>query len=331
MENDIDHITMILGRIFILLQYIPQLIIPLFGGYLAFCGEITIGQFLSSTSIVALIVLPIESLLEVLKTSKEIEAAGKEIEEILNLEEEEVLDEIDKTQDAYQEKKKSVHIGKERTILEIKNLTFGYQESKPILDNVNLKVTEGEHIILLGQSGSGKSTLINLISGFYPVKQGEILIKNVQVSSKMINRIRQMISYVPQHPYIFQGSVAENIAMGKEYTREEIQEAARAAQADQFIRQLPEGYDTRIGNGILELSGGQMQRIGIARGILKNCDLFILDEPTRALDPQSELQFVQELREILGNRTFIMITHRKSVIGQDDRVLSLKGGKIVEE
>lgn len=330
LENEIDRINMTLGRVFILLQYIPQLIIPLFGGYLAFRGEITMGQFLAFGSSVGLIVLPIEKLLEVLKTSKEIEPAGEEIERILNWEEEEGVDEVEKTKDVCLKQGESISGGQERTILEIKNLTFGYQQTKPVLENVNLKVSEGEHIILLGESGSGKSTLINLISGFYPVKQGEIFVDHLQVNPETISRVRERISYVPQQPYIFQGSVAENIAMGKAYSREEIEKAAKAAQADQFIKQLPEGYDTKIGNGILELSGGQMQRIGIARGILKKCDLFILDEPTRALDPQSEQQFVKELREILKNRTFLMITHRKAVMNKEDRVLALKGGRIVE-
>ena len=118
--------------------------------------------------------------------------------------------------------------------------------------------------------------------------------------------------------------------MGKNYSREEIEEAAKAAQADAFVRQLPDGYDTEIGNGILNLSGGQSQRIGIARGILKKSELFILDEPTSALDPKVEQEFVSELKNILVNKTSIIITHREAVIGKEDRVLYLRGGKIVE-
>ena len=325
LEKVQDRIQMQLGRVFIILQYIPQLVIPLYGGYLAFHGEITVGQLLASGSMVSMIVIPVESLLDIMKTGRAIEPAGEEIERILNWEETKSATGENTLRIERKEKEDF-----EEPMLEIRDLTFGYCDATPVFEHTGLRVKRGEHVILLGKSGCGKSTLIHLILGFYPVCHGEIRIDHFKVGAETEKSIHQIVSYVPQHPYIFQGTVAENIAMGKNYSREEIEEAAKAAQADAFIRQLPDGYDTEIGKGILNVSGGQSQRIGIARGIVKKSELFILDEPTSALDPKGEQELVSELKDILVNKTSIIITHREAVIGKEDRVLYLRGGKIVE-
>lgn len=210
-----------------------------------------------------------------------------------------------------------------------KHITFGYREDKKIFSDFTMKVKAGTCIAVVGESGKGKSTLAKLLLGFYPVEKGiiDILGKNVKNSS--LKEMRKMIAYVPQEPYLYEVSIAENIAYGRSYTMpenvpmEDIIAAARAANAHEFIMALPDGYQTIPGERGNTLSGGEKQRIAIARAILKNAPVLLLDEATSALDNKSEQLVNEALRRVCEGRTTIMIAHRQSTIALADEVIAV--------
>jgi len=216
--------------------------------------------------------------------------------------------------------------------IEFKNIFFGYNKNKIIFENLNLKINPGEYIALVGASGSGKSTICNLIPRFYDILNGEILIDNINIKNIEIKNLRENIGFVHQDTFLFSGTIKENISFGKiNSCEEEVIEAAKKAYAHEFIMNLPDKYETHIGNKGLTLSGGQRQRIAIARVFLKNPKILIFDEATSSLDNESE-KFIQKSMEKLSeNRTMIVIAHRLSTIRNAKRILVLSNGKIVEE
>ena len=216
--------------------------------------------------------------------------------------------------------------------IEFKNVSFGYGETdKKVIRNLNLTVNPGENIALVGPSGGGKTTLCSLIPRFYDVTEGEILIDGVSVADVTQNSLRERIGTVQQDVYLFSGSVRENIAYGKpDATDDEIKEAAKLAGADEFIEQLPDGYDTYVGERGVKLSGGQKQRISIARVFLKDPDILILDEATSALDNESELLIQRSLEKLAKGRTTLTIAHRLTTIKDADRILVLTENGVEE-
>lgn len=218
--------------------------------------------------------------------------------------------------------------------IEFKGVTYQYPTSSvPILDDINLSIEAGQTIALVGRSGAGKSTMANLIPRFYDIDKGEILLDNINIKDYTLKSLRKQIGYVSQRVYLFNGTIADNIAYGEKgnYSEDEIIKAARLANAMEFIDKLKHGINTEIGdNGVL-LSGGQRQRIAIARVLLRNNPILILDEATSALDNESE-RLVQEAIEVLQkNRTSIIIAHRLSTIEKSDRILVIDKGQIIEE
>lgn len=218
--------------------------------------------------------------------------------------------------------------------IELKNVTYTYPtRNTPALNNISLKIEAGQTIALVGRSGAGKSTIANLLSRFYNVENGEILIDSVNIKEYTLSSLRSQIGYVSQRVHLFNGTIADNIIFGAKnrYGREDIIKAARAANAMEFIDKLELGIDTEIGdNGVL-LSGGQRQRIAIARVLLRNNPILIFDEATSALDNESE-QLVQEaIDNLQKNRTSIIIAHRLSTIEKADRILVIDDGKVVED
>ena len=218
--------------------------------------------------------------------------------------------------------------------IEFKNVTFTYPtRNNPALNDISLKIKAGQTIALVGRSGAGKSTIANLIPRFYDVSQGEILLDSIDIKEYTLKSLRHQIGYVSQRVHLFNGTIAENISYGEKdkYSREDIIQAAKLANAMEFIDKLESGIDTEVGdNGIL-LSGGQRQRIAIARVLLRNNPILILDEATSALDNESE-KLVQDAIEILQkNRTSIIIAHRLSTIEKADRILVIDDGKVVED
>jgi len=220
--------------------------------------------------------------------------------------------------------------------IEFKNVSFTYTEedgsSTQALDDISFNVPAGKITALVGRSGSGKTTIINLIPRFYDVSSGQVLIENVDVRDIRVNSLRRQIALVSQDITIFDDSVRANIGYGKAgATDEDIIEAARAAEADEFIRELPQGYDTRLGEEGVKLSGGQRQRISIARAILRDAPVLLLDEATSALDNEAERAIQETLSKLQKGRTTLVIAHRLSTVQSADQILVLEHGKLKEQ
>jgi len=213
----------------------------------------------------------------------------------------------------------------------LKDVSFSYEPNKPVLNSVSLDVKPGEVIGIVGHSGAGKSTLINLITRLYDVEEGSISIDGHNVRDLSLNDLKNNIGIVLQDTFLFIGSVGENVAYGKpEASMGEIIAAAKAAYAHDFIMKLPDGYDTMIGAGGHGLSGGERQRLAIARAILKNPKILILDEATSSVDTQTESQIQQALSKLSKGKTTFNIAHRLSTLRDADRLIVLENGKIVE-
>ena len=212
-----------------------------------------------------------------------------------------------------------------------KNVTFSYDE-QVVLDNFNLIIPKGKTFALVGQSGSGKSTIANLITRFYDVKQGEILIDDINIKELKLDALRSLTGLVTQDSILFNDSIKNNILIGKpEATDEEVIEALKVANAWEFVKDLPNGMETNIGDAGNKISGGQKQRLNIARTVLKNPPIMILDEATSALDTESEKIVQDALENMLQNRTSIVIAHRLSTIQNADCIVVMNKGKIVEQ
>jgi ABC-type multidrug transport system fused ATPase/permease subunit len=212
------------------------------------------------------------------------------------------------------------------------HVAFAYDPAAPVLRDVNLVIKPGQRIGVCGPTGGGKSTVLSLIPRFYDPTAGRVLIDGVDVRDFKLDGLRAQIGFVLQDTVLFVGSVRDNIAYGRpEATPEEIIAAAKLANAHDFISQMPHGYDSLVGERGLTLSGGQRQRIGIARAILRNAPILILDEPTAALDTESEKLVMEALERLMKGRTVITIAHRLSTIRNADKIVVLKGGVVAEE
>lgn len=208
--------------------------------------------------------------------------------------------------------------------LSVENISFSYDRNQSVIENLSFDIAFNECVAITGHSGCGKTTLSKLILGLYPVEKGDIRINGQSIKSRSLSDTRADIAYVPQDAYLFHGTIKENIQYGCEGAADEqIIEAAKLANAHEFIEEFADGYDTMLNEGGTNISGGQRQRIAIARAIVSNAPIIILDEATSALDPDSETKVNQALRNIKGRKTIIMIAHRPSTIEMADRVIRL--------
>ena len=214
----------------------------------------------------------------------------------------------------------------------LENVTFGYEQTRPVLKNVSLEVAPGETVAIVGPTGAGKSTLVNLVSRFFDPWRGSVTIDGHDLRDVRLSSVRQNVAVVMQEPFLFPRSIAENIAYGRpDATSAEIEAAARAANAHEFIEQLPQGYETVVGERGCTLSGGQRQRVSIARALLKDAPILILDEPASALDTSTEALLLEALQRLTAGRATLVIAHRFSTIRNADRIAVVDGGEIAEQ
>lgn len=212
--------------------------------------------------------------------------------------------------------------------IELKNVSFGYNSETPVLKNCSLKIVQGEKVALIGRSGEGKSTVIQLILRSYDVKAGSVLIGGVDVKNIAYNSLLENISIVFQKTFLTDDSVFENICMGSEATLNEVRAAAREAQIDDFIISLPNGYDTKVGSFSSRFSGGEKQRIAIARAILKNAPILILDEATSAADPENQVEIDKAIENLCKGKTVLIVAHRLGAVKMCNKVAVLEHGTV---
>jgi len=212
------------------------------------------------------------------------------------------------------------------------NIAFGYDDETQVLRDVSFRIEPGQVVGIVGSTGSGKSTVLSLLPRFYDPSAGRILIDGIDVATFKLAALRTQVGFVLQETVLFRGTIRENIAYGRPgATHDEVVAAAKVANADEFISRMPHGYDTVVGERGDTLSGGQRQRIGIARAVIRNSPIMILDEPTAALDTESERIVVESLRQLMKGRTVIMIAHRLSTISDADKIVVLDNGVVAEE
>ena len=291
-----------------------------YGGSQVLAGASTPGTFFSFLTALIMIYEPIKGISKINNALQQGIAAAERVFEVLDVE----ADVADK-KDAMQ-----LPTLKER--IEFEGVGFRYDKDTDVLKNINLKVKTGEVLALVGSSGGGKSTLVNLIPRFFDVSTGAITIDGIDIRDVTLHSLRNQIGMVTQQTILFNDTVRNNIAYGSlEATFEQVREAARAAHALNFIMQLPEGFDTVIGESGARLSGGERQRLSIARAILKNAPILILDEATSSLDTESEREVQQAIENLVQSRTTFVIAHRLSTIRNAHRIIVIQHGRIVEE
>jgi subfamily B ATP-binding cassette protein MsbA len=222
--------------------------------------------------------------------------------------------------------------GSIRGDISFEHVAFGYNQEEPVLFDVSFTVKQGELVGIVGTTGGGKSTVVSLIPRFYDPTSGYVRIDGVDIREYQLHPLRSQIGFVLQDTVLFRGTIRDNIAYGRlGATQKQIEEAAQLANANEFISRMPKGYDTLVGERGLTLSGGQRQRIGIARAIIRNTPLLILDEPTAALDTESERLVIEALERLMKGRTVITIAHRLSTIRDADKIIVLKAGMVAEQ
>ena len=290
-----------------------------YGGNNVINGTITAGSLVAFLTYAVNISNPIKRLTRVIGNIQKALAAAQRVFMIIDMPEE--IDEANNARLLPQVQGK----------VEFQNVTFAYNEKGDVIKDLSFTVAPGEVIAIVGPSGAGKSTIANLLPRFYDVNKGDIKIDGYSVREVTLNSLREQVGIVPQETMLFNGSVYDNILYGRlDATREEIETAAKAANAHDFIMQLSDGYETKLGDRGVNLSGGQRQRIAIARAILKNPRILILDEATSALDTESERIVQEALDRLMVGRTSFVIAHRLSTIKNADKILVLEKGCLVE-
>jgi ATP-binding cassette, subfamily B, bacterial len=281
--------------------------------------NLTVGEFFSYLAAAGLLIDPIGHTTNNYNEFKQGEASVDRVFELMAI------------QPTVVEKPNAIALPPVNGKVEYHHVSFAYKPDEPVLKDISLLVMPGEAIALVGASGAGKTTFVNLLPRFYDPKAGQIFIDGVDIRDVILESLRQQIGIVPQETIMFSGTIAQNIAFGKDvFEMSAVTEAAKIANAHQFISQLPEGYHTWVGERGVNLSGGQRQRIAIARAVLLNPQILILDEATSALDSESEALVQEALERLMQNRTVFIIAHRLSTVRRCDRILVLERGQIVE-
>ncbi|MER7935139.1 MULTISPECIES: ABC transporter ATP-binding protein [unclassified Streptomyces] len=303
------------------LQSVPalgQVAMLALGGWLAVRGHITLGTFVAFSSYLAQLVGPVRMLAVVLTVGQQARAGTERVLELID------------TEPTLTQGTKELPADAPATV-EFDDVSFGYDPDRPVLKGLSFEIRPGETVAVVGSSGSGKSTVSLLLPRFYDVTHGAVLVGGHDVRELTLDSLRAAIGLVPEDSFLFSDTVRSNIAYGRPgATDEEILAAARAAQADRFISDLPEGYDTKVGEQGLTLSGGQRQRVALARALLTDPRLLVLDDATSAVDARVEHEIHEALKGVMRGRTTLLIAHRRSTLNLADRIAVLDGGRLAD-
>jgi ATP-binding cassette subfamily B protein/subfamily B ATP-binding cassette protein MsbA len=289
------------------------------GARQAMLGEVTVGVILLFLSYLGALYSPIESVMYTTSTIQGVAGSAQRVWEVLDM------------QTEVRDKAGAVILGRVKGHVAIENVAFGYEVDRPVLRGVSLEITPGKTVALVGPTGAGKTTVAALIPRFFDPFEGRVLVDGRDVRDVQLKSLRQNVALVLQEPFLFPLTIAENIAYGQPHaTMGQIEAAARAGRAQEFIRRLPHGYQTVVGERGVTLSGGERQRLSIARALLKNAPILILDEPTSALDTETEAALLATLRELSIGRSTLVIAHRLSTVRFADEIAVLDQGRVVE-
>jgi ATP-binding cassette subfamily B protein len=311
------------ARLVPLIQVLPSVgmaALLLAGGRLVIDGHISLGTFLAFNTYLLQLSAPARMLSGLLSAGQMARAGAVRILELLD------------TRSDVVEPPDAEPLGAVHGAITFEDVRFGYDDGKPLLDGFSLRIEPGERVAIVGASGSGKSTLVQLLPRFYDVGGGRVTLDGTDVRRLRLAELRRSIGIVFEDAFLFSASIADNIAFGAPgVTREQIRAAARSAEADKFIEALPDGYDTVVGERGLTLSGGQRQRVTLARALVTDPRILVLDDATSAVDPAVEAEIHATLRRLSADRTTIVIAHRRSTIALADRIVVVDGGRVLAE
>ena len=319
-----NKVSMTFNQLTFLITGIASAALILVGAYRGLNGTISIGDLFIFLGYIAALYGPVNSLITAIGASVAIGARGKRVFDILD------------SGDVVSEKHNALDFSNNNVSVEFKDVSFGYtnqnEEYHQVLHNISFKVSPGQVVAIVGPTGTGKTSLISLLTRFYDPAEGSILLNGVDIADLKIHSLRENISLVLQDPFIFPMTIGENIAFGNpEASFDDIIHAAKGAQAHDFISKLSNGYDTMITEAGSSLSGGEKQRIAIARAFLKKAPILIMDEPTSAMDALTEAKIFEALGEFSKGKTVFLISHRLSTIKHADLIIAIKDGVVVEK